>query len=67
MGEENEQEEREEGRIADRPMDLLVSDVNAITLKALLDVVREIRLFCDDVKEKLESIGEASKAGENRD
>ena len=48
--------------MSDKPLDPLISDTNRIAMLALLDIVKEVGIFCEDVQEKLESLIEVSKS-----
>jgi hypothetical protein len=49
------------------PLDRVISETNKISLKALLDVVTEIKLFCEDVEEKLILIAGAASVEVKKD
>jgi hypothetical protein len=45
-------------------LDKAIGECNRITLNGLLDIVREVKLFCEDVQGRLESLDEALKKAE---
>jgi hypothetical protein len=49
------------GRLGNKSLDKAIGDTNRIALDGLLDIVKEVALFCIDVQEKLESLDVALK------